>query len=48
MTDAHQPPLTPITFIESNLELAEKELAKAQKEVTGWQTIVDSLRRARS
>ena len=48
MTDAHQPPLTPITFIDSSLELAEKELAKAQKEATGWQTIVDSLRRARS
>ena len=32
MTDAHQPPVTPITFIESNLELAEKELAKAQKD----------------
>jgi len=48
MTDAHQPPVTPITFIDSNLELAEKELAKAQGEATGWQTIVDSLRRARS
>jgi len=48
MTDPHQPPLTPITFIDNSLELAEKELAKAQKEATGWQTIVDSLRRARS
>ena len=48
MTDAHQPPVTSIAFISSNLELAEKELTRAQEEVARWQAVVDSLKRARS
>ncbi len=42
------PVVTTITFLASNLELAEKELAKAQEEMTRWQKVVDSLRHARS
>src|SRR6267378_3904027 len=50
MNDAHQPQVTTVTSIAGSLiqqlELAEKELKRAQEAVVKWQETVDSLRKA--